>query len=117
MMAGLRFVIATPLQSVSLIFTGRTWPFLSLFVTFVFVMGGRNSPVPTLSGVAPKVAEAAPSLSVIRDVTVLQPGVRKLWVSVAGDELVVPLSVPPSEKVRRFAHSASAPGSVKYVRI
>src|SRR6188474_1090265 len=58
-MAGFKPVTGTPLQSVSLTFTGSTWPFLSLFVTGVFVTGGTNSPVPTFTGVGPKGVEGA----------------------------------------------------------
>src|SRR3954453_5166164 len=76
-MAGFKPVTGAPLQSVSLTFTGNTWPLLSFFVPGVFVTGGRNSPVPTFTGVGPKVSKA-PSLSVIFDVTVLQPGVANL---------------------------------------
>src|SRR5438093_8588128 len=70
---GWRLFTPTPLQSVTWILTGRTWPFFSLFVTGVFVTGGRKAPVPT-DTVAVAGAEFARSLSLIVTVAVwLQP--------------------------------------------
>src|SRR3954452_2112519 len=73
-MAGFKPVTGAPLQSVSLTFTGNTWPLLSLFVTGVFGTGGRTSPAPTSPGVGQRGSEGAPSLWVTGAVTVLQPG-------------------------------------------
>src|SRR2546421_12060320 len=84
---GERLLRPAPLQSVSWTFTGSTWPFFSLFVTGVFVTGGRNAPVPTPTVIV--FVSEAPSLSVIFTVPVwLQPAdvywcdCVKLWVSV-----------------------------------
>src|SRR5881227_3349271 len=69
---GDRLFTPAPLQSVIWIFTGRTCPFLSLFVTGVFVTGGRNAPVPTPTVMV--FVSKPPSLSVILTVPVwLQP--------------------------------------------
>src|SRR5205085_6184100 len=84
---GDRLFTPPPLQSVIWIFTGRTWPFLSLFVTGVFVTGGWNEPEPTPTVIV--FVSEPPSLSVIFTVALwLQPAVVywwlcvKLWVSV-----------------------------------
>src|SRR2546423_5493091 len=84
---GDRLFTPWPLQSVIWIFTGSTWPFFSLFVTGVFVTGGRNAPVPTPTVIV--FVSEAPSLSVIFTVPAwLQPAdvywcdCVKLWVSV-----------------------------------
>src|SRR5205085_8616732 len=70
---GDRLFKPAPLQSVIWIFTGRTWPFLSLFVTGVFVTGGRNAPDPTPTVIV--FVSEPPSLSVIFTVALwLQPG-------------------------------------------
>src|ERR671931_1933872 len=69
---GERLFTPAPLQSVIWIFTGRTWPFFSLFVTGVFVTGGRNTPEPTPTVVV--FVSNPPSLSVIFTVALwLQP--------------------------------------------
>src|ERR1051325_1768129 len=84
---GDRLFTPAPLQSVIWIFTGRTCPFFSLFVTGVFVTGGRNAPEPTPTVIV--FVSEPPSLSVIFTVPVwLQPAevywcdCVKLWVSV-----------------------------------
>src|ERR671939_1079736 len=84
---GDRLFTPAPLQSVIWIFTGRTWPFFSLFVTGVFVTGGRNAPEPTPTVIV--LMSEPPSLSVIFTVPVwLQPALVywwlcvKVWVSV-----------------------------------
>src|SRR5919197_6173586 len=84
---GDRLFTPAPLQSVIWIFTGSTWPFFSLFVTGVFVTGGRNPPVPTPTVIV--FVSDPPSLSVIFTVPVWsQPAVVywwfcvKVWVSV-----------------------------------
>src|SRR5437868_8698207 len=84
---GERLFTPAPLQSVIWIFTGSTWPFFSLFVTGVFVTGGRNAPVPTPTVIV--FVSKPPSLSVIFTVALwLQPAevywcvCVKLWVSV-----------------------------------
>src|SRR5919206_2869502 len=75
---GLRLFTPAPLQSVIWIFTGSTWPFLSLFVTGWFVMGGRNAPVPTPTVVV--FVSKPPSLSVTFTVAVwLQPAELYVW--------------------------------------
>src|SRR5437588_7882673 len=66
--AGTRLFTPAPPQSVIWIFTGSTWPFLSLFVTGWFVIGGRNPPVPTPTVVV--LVSKPPSLSVIFTVAV-----------------------------------------------
>src|SRR5438105_2196725 len=84
---GDRLLSPAPLQSVSCTFTGSTWPFFSLFVTGVFVTGGRKAPDPTPTVIV--LVSKPPSLSAIFTVPVwLQPAdvywwlCVKLWVSV-----------------------------------
>src|SRR3989440_1353797 len=78
---GERLFTPAPLQSVIWIFTGSTWPFFSLFVTGVFVTGGRNAPEPTPTVIV--FVSKAPSWSVIFTVALwLQPGEVYWWVCV-----------------------------------
>src|SRR5947208_12573784 len=60
---GDRLFTPAPLQSVIWTFTGRTWPFFSLFVTGVFVTGGRRALVPTPTVIV--FVSELPSFSVI----------------------------------------------------
>src|ERR687888_33485 len=73
---GERLFTPAPLQSVIWIFTGSTWPFFSLFVTGVFVTGGRNAPVPTPTVIV--FGPEPPSLSVTFTVTVYVVGAPSL---------------------------------------
>src|SRR2546421_3835760 len=101
---GDRLFTPWPLQSVIWIFTGSTWPFFSLFVTGVFVTGGRNAPVPTPTVIV--FVSEAPSLSVIFTVPVwLQPA-EVYWgvcgrvgvaVPLAGEGWCAAGSVAPAE--------------------
>src|SRR5437764_5883322 len=78
---GDRLFTPAPLQSVIWIFTGSTWPFLSLFVTGVFVTGGRNAPVPTPTVIV--FVSKPPSLSVTFTVALwLQPAEVYWWLCV-----------------------------------
>src|SRR5215210_3052850 len=114
LISGARFVTATPLQSVTLILTGSTWPFFSLSVTGWFVIGGRNSPVPILTVV--DAVSKPPSSSVTLTVAALQPAEANAWVTCwpLTKGLTVWLSGLPSAQVKN-ALQASAPGSVKSV--
>src|SRR5438874_1842580 len=126
---GERLFTPAPLQSVIWIFTGSTWPFFSLFVTGVFVTGGRNAPVPTPTVIV--FVSEPPSLSVIFTVPVwLHPAdvywcdCVKLWASVCDAEPSEPvvfwLKVVCAEASPQFtstAHGASGPGSANEPRL
>src|SRR5205085_2094529 len=112
---GDRLFTPAPLQSVIWIFTGSTWPFLSLFVTGWFVIGGRKAPVPTPTVVV--FVSKPPSLSVIFTVAVwLHP--TDVYVCVweklpwAGYDWVAVGSATPSQ-LHVAAHGLSfVPGSL-----
>src|SRR5947209_10836033 len=78
--AGVSPLTGAPLQSLIWIFTGRTWLFLSLFVTGWLVIGGKNAPVPTPTvKVAVEPAFEPPSLSVILTVAVWLQAAVVYW--------------------------------------
>src|SRR5947207_618642 len=116
---GDRLFRPAPLQSVSWTFTGSTWPFLSLFVTGVFVTGGRNAPEPTPTVIV--FVSKPPSLSVIFTVALwLQPADVywwlwvKVWVSVpfAGYVWCAVASATPSQLQSADHGLSMRPGSL-----
>src|SRR5688572_15015974 len=77
---GARLATGAPAQSVTLTFTGSTWPFFSLSVTGWFVIGGRKLPEP-IPTVVSATSEAPPSSSVTCTLAHLHPAEANLWVT------------------------------------